>query len=551
MNRAAIYARYSTDLQSEKSIEDQVELCRAYAARGGLVVVATFEDRAISGASTVQRTGWRSLMAAAEAGRFDVVIAEDVDRIARDEADYHAARKRLVFGGVQIHTAHTGPISGIEGSVRAMMSAYFLENLAHKVRRGLAGVVRSGRHAGGSVYGYRQIAGKPGELVVDEAEAAIVRRILAAYAAGEAPRAIAGELNRDGVPAPRGGVWNASTIGGSRQRGTGILRNELYRGRLVWNRVRMIKDPDTGRRISRVNAPGERQAVDVPHLAIVPPELAAAVDARATGRAGTPHRARPVHLLSGLLKCGACGSGMAVHDHHKGRTRIRCSRYVESGTCDHSRRYYLEAIEGTVLAGLRDELANPSAIRLLVETYAARRRERAAAAGNDRDRLERKLGETRRTIGRLVDALAAGAAVDSVRERLLSLEAEKARLVAELAQRATTPAIALHPAALAAYLADLDRLAGAIVTADRLAGAGAAFRRLVERVTVHPVAGGEQLDLELTGSLAELMDAPALPPGSRRYAGGVGGAVVAEARIGHSPHLAGLRFRLRFGRLAA
>ena len=75
-------------------------------------------------------------------------------KVSRDEADYHGARKRLAFLGIKIHPAHGGEISGIEGSVRAMMGALFLENLAHKVRRGLAGVVRSGRHAGGRSYGY-------------------------------------------------------------------------------------------------------------------------------------------------------------------------------------------------------------------------------------------------------------------------------------------------------------------------------------------------------------------------------------------------------------
>ncbi|PSL13475.1 recombinase family protein, partial [Shimia abyssi] len=65
------------------------------------------------------------------------------------------------------------------------------------------------------------------------------------------PRAIAFGLNRDGIPGPRGKTWGASTLHGNVQRGTGILNNELYIGRLVWNRLRYIKDPDTGKRVSR------------------------------------------------------------------------------------------------------------------------------------------------------------------------------------------------------------------------------------------------------------------------------------------------------------
>jgi len=60
-------------------------------------------------------------------------------------------------------------------------------------------------------------------------------------------------LNKKGVPGPRGGAWNASTIDGSRKRLNGILQNELYAGRIIWNRQRFIKDPETGKRISREN----------------------------------------------------------------------------------------------------------------------------------------------------------------------------------------------------------------------------------------------------------------------------------------------------------
>lgn len=177
MTTAAIYARFSTDLQNERSIDDQVALCRAYAERNGLTVVGTYADHARSGSSTLNRDDWQRLMRDADVGAFQVVIAEDIDRISRDEADYHAARKRLTFLGIKIHSAHGGEISSIEGSVRAMMGALYLENLAQKTRRGLAGVIAQGRHPGGRVFGYRSIPGRPGELQIDEEQAAVVRRI--------------------------------------------------------------------------------------------------------------------------------------------------------------------------------------------------------------------------------------------------------------------------------------------------------------------------------------------------------------------------------------
>jgi hypothetical protein len=95
-NRAVIYARFSTDLQNERSIADQVALCRSYAERNGSVVVAVFDDRAVSGASIHQRVGIQRLLIAARERRFDVVIAETMSRVGRDEEDRAAIRIRAL-----------------------------------------------------------------------------------------------------------------------------------------------------------------------------------------------------------------------------------------------------------------------------------------------------------------------------------------------------------------------------------------------------------------------------------------------------------------------
>src|SRR6266702_1347006 len=97
--------------------------------------------------------------------------------------------------------------------------------MAHKVRRGAAGKIRSGQRAGGVAYGYRPVPGKPGESTIYEPEAEVVRRIFGSCADGKTPREIAGEQNADRVPTPRGGVWRASTLGGGRKRGDGMLAN--------------------------------------------------------------------------------------------------------------------------------------------------------------------------------------------------------------------------------------------------------------------------------------------------------------------------------------
>src|SRR6267142_6812703 len=107
--RAVIYARYSTDLQREASIEDQVRVCRQRIEREGWTLVGTYSDAASSGASRL-RPGYQKLLEAARAATFDVVVAEALDRLSRDQEDIAALFKQLRFRGVRIVTLAEGEI---------------------------------------------------------------------------------------------------------------------------------------------------------------------------------------------------------------------------------------------------------------------------------------------------------------------------------------------------------------------------------------------------------------------------------------------------------
>ena len=80
MIRTVIYARYSSDQQRDASIEDQIRLCRERAEREGWTVINCYTDHAISGAS-LMRPGIQMLMQDGAAGKFDIVLAEDLDRV--------------------------------------------------------------------------------------------------------------------------------------------------------------------------------------------------------------------------------------------------------------------------------------------------------------------------------------------------------------------------------------------------------------------------------------------------------------------------------------
>jgi DNA invertase Pin-like site-specific DNA recombinase len=207
---AVIYARYSTQLQRDASIEDQIRMCRARIEHEGWHYRHAYTDRAVSGAS-VLRPAYQRLLEDARRGQFDVIVAEALDRLSRDQEDVAGLHKRLTFAGIRLVTLAEGEISELHVGLKGTMNALFLKDLTQKVRRGLEGRVRKGRSSGGLCFGYDVVRehdprGEPihGGRSVNVAEAAIVRRIFAAFVSGHSPRAIALALNAESIPGPHG-----------------------------------------------------------------------------------------------------------------------------------------------------------------------------------------------------------------------------------------------------------------------------------------------------------------------------------------------------------
>ena len=103
----------------------------------------------------------------------------------------------------------------------------------------------------------------------------------------------------------------------------------------------MIKDPDTGRRVSRSNPLEDWKRADAPHLAIIDKDLFEAAQRRKAERTfDAPEKQRKAKfLLSGLLKCGCCGGGLSMKDRDHGRVRVHCSTMREAGTCWNSQDF--------------------------------------------------------------------------------------------------------------------------------------------------------------------------------------------------------------------
>lgn len=149
MTAVALYARYSSDQQSASPIEDQFRICRDQATRERWRVVGTYKDAAISGASVTLRPGVQALLQDALAGKFEMILAEALDRVSRDQADVATLYKHLQFAGVKLVTLAEGEISELHVGLKGTMNALFLKDLAKKTHRGLRGRVEKGKAGGG------------------------------------------------------------------------------------------------------------------------------------------------------------------------------------------------------------------------------------------------------------------------------------------------------------------------------------------------------------------------------------------------------------------
>ena len=505
--RVAIYSRYSSDLQDPRSIADQTAACRQRAEREGWAVTAEFSDAAISGASMTNRPGLQNLMTDAERGDFDAVLCESLDRLSRDMEDIAGLHKRLAFRNIEIITLADGSVSKLHMGLRAIIASSFLDDLALKTRRGQAGRVRAGYIPGGRCYGYDVVAGgaQRGRRTINAVEAEIVRRIFAEYVEGHSPLAIAARLNGEGLPAPRGGLWNASTINGSRRRQNGILSNSLYAGLLTYNRQRFLKDPSSGKRQARENPRSEWMTTELPELRIIDAETWEAAQGRRAGASclHLTHRRRPKRLLSGLLRCGMCGGNYIVRT----RNYVACSRRMNTGTCDNNREVAMPEIEERVLAALRRHLLSPEMVEIAVESYRAERERLAREQAKTRAESDRELSETKKRIAHVVAAIETGADPGPLLTRLGELELRRRVIEAQMQLFDTRKVVSLHPQAATRYREMVAEIHEAFTRGDAAsAEAVTLVRQLIGEIRILPAAvKGEPVALEIAGDLAALM----------------------------------------------
>src|SRR5688572_27900505 len=272
--RAAVYARFSSENQREQSIDDQVRVCRTFAAREQITVLENhvYCDEAQSG-SVRARPGLEALKKAAEDKQFEAVLVDDSSRLSRDNQPFNTLLCLFEFWGISLISVSDGLDTREEHAkvayqFRGIINELYLTDLKKKTHRGQMGQVLRGFSVGNRGYGYASVPDgdtkydKKGrlradgfKLVIVPEEARVVQRIFRDFIDGKAINKIAKEMNDEHVPtkARLKDGWNVSTL-------SRILKDEKYTGKFVWNRTTTAKDPLTGK-VKQIQRPREEWVV--------------------------------------------------------------------------------------------------------------------------------------------------------------------------------------------------------------------------------------------------------------------------------------------------
>ncbi len=476
--RCAIYARISTDNQREESIDDQFRECERLAKAQEFEIVARFHDIGISG-GTANRPGYQTLLSAARADQFDVIVTEDISRLWRNRSEFGPRSAELEDLGIE-WVSCVGQDTRRDGwglviSILGAMAEYGRKEASYRSRRGLEGKAKAGKATGRKPYGYipATVSGAE-DLVIDNDQAMIVRRIFTLYVDGYSPEAIAKMLNREGIPSPRANSkkkkyrnlgWRGSAIAGCAKRRMGILNNEIYCGEVNWGVSRWPQSAADSENRTRLEVPKDEWTYHHDEkLRIISDELWKSVKKRQAGitqligeriskgiAKGDANRtgAGPKYMLSGLLQCSYCESNYVIC----GRDVYGCAANKNGGStmCSNDSRVRRQAAENEVLIGISMELLTPEAIEAICSEVRALLRKPKLPPVNNAAQI--KLLQAQ--IDNLTDAIANGVMRPSaaLSARLSDAETELARL-----ERAQSESEA-HAKAPELLLADLTKRA--------------------------------------------------------------------------------------------
>ena len=402
---AVIYARYSSEKQTEQSIEGQLRVVQKYAEQHGIAIVGEYIDRAVTG-RTDNRVQFKKMISDSgnEENPFNAVIVYSLDRFSRSRYDSAMYRAILQFNGVKLLSATENIPEGAAGilyeSLLEGMAEYYSAELSQKVKRGMYEAALKCRSTGGQIpLGYKI---EDGKFIINEDTAPIVRKIFAMYNEGHASAEICRVLNGHGLKSSSGAAFNKNSL-------RSILKNKKYIGVYKCMEIE-IKD-------------------GVP--AIVEVEVFNNVQRLMGENNKNPQKFKNTadYLLTGKIYCGECGGGMSGTS---GTNQRKATHYYyqcvnkTKKTCE-KKNIRKDWIENAVVAETIKNVLQPDIIDAIAEACVAIS---ANESRNDEElnHLQKQLKDTEKSINGLMTAIEEGIITKTTKSRLKELEEIQERL---------------------------------------------------------------------------------------------------------------------------
>lgn len=424
IKNAVLYARFSSDMQHETSIEAQQEAIYKFAEANGYRIVGEYIDRAKTGTSIAKRESFKQMLKDSSAKGFQYVIVHKLDRFARDRYDSAIAKHELKRNNVKVvsvleHIDDT-PESIILEALLEAMAEYYSKNLGREVMKGFK--VRAGKcmHNGGQPpLGY-DVDEVTKLLVINEKEAEAVRMIFDLYTSGYGYGHIIAELNAHGYKTKCNRDFGKNSI-------YSIIRNEKYAGYYVYNQW----DGKHNRHKRKSDDEVVKIKGGVPAI-ISEEQFAKAAELMAIHkRAPGSYTAKKTYLLSGLIRCGHCGRAMTGNARQNGKgyrySSYRCSR----GRMDEcaNKEIVSRKLDEFALAQLEKHIFNEANIPAIIAEVREKYEKRYDGRDKELTDLNNRLNGVRLQQNNIVNAVAGGQGSKLLMDRLAQLEADEQTLI--------------------------------------------------------------------------------------------------------------------------
>ena len=427
---AVIYARYSSDSQTEQSIEGQLRVCEEYAQKNNILILNTYIDRAMTGTND-NRPDFQRMIKDSSRKEWNFILVYKLDRFSRNKYESAIHKKTLKDNGVKVLSAMENIPDTPEGiileSLLEGMNVYYSAELSQKVKRGMRETRLKGFYQGGGLpYGYKVVDRK---VVIDETKAETVRFMYDSYSKGVTVKTMIAELTAKGI-LYKGKPFAPNTV-------YGILGNEKYSGSYR-------KDDEI---------------IDNIYPQLIPTDTYQKVREKAEKNRFGKRSVKTVYLLRHKVKCGYCGRPISAETgtarNGEVKRYYKCiGRKKDNNGCIKTqipKEFLEEFVSNVIIEKLIDTQNIDAIIAEIMRRQNLNENGNLKMLYNEKSRIDRALDN-------LVTAIENGITSNTTNKRLHDLEKQQEELERQILIERSKTAVKLNESDIRQYYEQALRL---------------------------------------------------------------------------------------------